>query len=80
MPDYGHSKGYGLLPNFCPETDPLQDKTLSVSTRQEREAEELKQQKKREKEAKCEFLLLNKAINSFKIDYKNREKYDIQLL
>jgi len=23
MPDYGHSKGYGLLPNFCPETDPL---------------------------------------------------------
>jgi hypothetical protein len=52
MPDYGHSKGYGLLPNFCPETDPLEDKSVSALTRQEREAEELRQQKRREKEAK----------------------------
>lgn len=63
MPDYGHSKGYALLPNFCPETDPLKDKSLNALSRQEKELIEAKQQAKREKESKVEFIMLKKQVS-----------------
>lgn len=80
MPDYGHSKGYSLLPNFCPETDPLQDKSVNALSRVEKEAKDHKEQAKREKESKMEFIMLKKAVNKDQIDHKNKEKYDVQVL
>lgn len=80
MPDYGHSKGYALLPNFCPETDPIIDEYETAKTRQEKAQRLAKERAKREKESKVEFIMLNKAIQNNKLQVKNREKYDIQLL
>lgn len=80
MPDYGHSKGYGLLPNFCPETDPLEDKGANALSKEERVAKEAKERAKRAKDSKVEYIMLQKEVNANKIDYKNREKYDVQLL
>ena len=77
MPDYGHSKGYALLPNFCPETDPLEDKSLNAMSRHEKDILEAKQKAKREKESKVEFIMLKKQVSGMVIDHKNREKYDV---
>ena len=75
MPDYGHSKGYALLPNFCPETTPKVE--VNGMTRKQREANEEKDKLKREKESKIEFIVLQKIVNNNRIDVKNREKYDV---
>ncbi len=37
MPDYGHSKAYSLLPNYCPETDPINKASQTQENREERE-------------------------------------------
>ena len=80
MPDYGHSKGYALLPNFCPETDPLNPKDVTEEDRRLRERQESKDKARREKESKIEYIMLQKAVSNNAVDQKNREKYDIQLI
>lgn len=80
MPDYGHSKGYALLPNFCPDTDPLQDSSLNALSRNEKELLEAKQRAKREKDSKVEFIMLKKQVSGMEVDHKNRDKFDVQLL
>jgi hypothetical protein len=80
MPDYGHSKAYSLLPNYCPETDPISKAHQSLENREQRELKEAKEKAKREKDSKIEYIMLQKAMANQKADLKNKEKYDVQLL
>ena len=80
MPDYGHSKAYSLLPNYCPETDPIYKNAHQNENKEERELKEAKEKAKREKESKIEYIMLQKALANQKDDLKNKEKYDVQLL
>ena len=80
MPDYGHSKAYSLLPNYCPETDPINKAHQTLENREQREFKEAKEKAKREKDSKIEYIMLQKAMANQKSDLKNKEKYDVQLL
>jgi hypothetical protein len=80
MPDYGNSKAYSLLPNYCPETDPINKASQTLENREEREHLEAKEKAQRAKDSKIEFIMLQKAIANQKADLKNKEKYDVQLL
>ena len=80
MPDYGHSKGYYLLPHYQPENEGANDKNLTQAGKDEKNAQEAKEKAKREKESKVEFIMLQKALANTKNDLKNKEKYDVQLL
>ena len=62
MPDYGHSKAYSLLPNYCPETDPINKASQTQENKEERERKEAKEKAQREKDSKIEFIMLQKAI------------------
>ena len=77
MPDYGHSKGYCLLPHGCPETDPIIDNDAPTMSRKEREMKEAKNKARHEKESKVEYIMLQKQLDNNKLDKKNREKYDV---
>jgi hypothetical protein len=80
MPDYGHSKGYCLLPYGCPETDPIIDKDAPAISWKLKEAQEAKAKAKFEKSSKVEYIMLQKQLDNNKLDKKNREKYDVHLL
>jgi hypothetical protein len=60
MPDYGHSKGYCLLPNGCPETDPIVDHDAPTMSWKEREMKEARNKARHEKESKVEYIMLQK--------------------
>ena len=69
LPDYGNSKGYALLPNFCPETDAIEVvKNSTGLSKNAFEAKEKKDKVKREKDSKIEYIMLNKILANNRID------------